>query len=73
MKRYIVKRFLLVVPTLFIITLILFIAYRSIPGSLVDLLIQQHGTELEGTPGTLEAREEMIHLLGLDTSSGCGA
>ena len=66
MRNYMIKRFVLIIPTLFIITLVLFIAYRSVPGNVVDLLVQQHGTELEGTPGTLEAREEMIELLGLD-------
>jgi len=38
MQAYIIRRLLLIVPTLFLVTLIVFFSVRFIPGSVVDLM-----------------------------------
>ena len=42
MRAYIVRRLLLIVPTLFLASLIVFIIVRFIPGSIIDLMLAQH-------------------------------
>jgi peptide/nickel transport system permease protein len=42
MRAYIVKRLLLIIPTVFLVSLIVFIVIRLIPGSIVDLMAQQY-------------------------------
>ena len=41
MRAYIIKRVLLAVPTLFIVSLIIFVMVRLIPGSVVDAMVAQ--------------------------------
>ena len=65
MKSYIVRRLLLLIPTLFIITIIVFCAVRFIPGNVVELLASQTGSM--ATPEDAErALEAIRHNLGLD-------
>lgn len=65
MKNYIIRRLLLLIPTLFIITIIVFCAVRFIPGNVVELLASQTGSM--GTPEEAEhALEAIRHNLGLD-------
>ena len=42
MRAYIIKRLLLIIPTVFLVSLIVFIVIRLIPGSIVDLMAQQY-------------------------------
>jgi len=60
MSTYIIRRLLLVIPTLFLVTLFVFFSVRLIPGDVVDLMIEeQQGVETV-------SREELEHSLGLD-------
>lgn len=56
MAKYIVKRVLLLIPTVLIIVSIVFLLMRVVPGSPVYALLEQEGAEI--TPETVEAKEE---------------
>ena len=58
MTQYIIRRLLLMVPTVFLVTLILFVLLRLTPG---DPIREQYGVDL--TPELYQARK---HQLGLD-------
>ena len=72
MLAYATKRLLLVVPTLFIVTILVFLSIRLIPGDVVDAMVE----ELEGIAGqggggvladvTTLDRDAVERLLGLD-------
>jgi peptide/nickel transport system permease protein len=63
LRNYIIRRLLLLIPTLFIVTIIVFCAARFIPGSIVEMMAAQHGSEAQNVTQT----EELIkHDLGLD-------
>jgi peptide/nickel transport system permease protein len=65
MRAYIIRRVLLIIPTLFLVTIIVFLTVRFIPGSLIDLMASQSA----GTGGERsieEIAEEIRHDLGLD-------
>jgi len=64
MHIYIVRRFLLLIPTLLILTLIVFFLVRFIPGGAIDIMMAQLQQESGETEVTRETIEEM---LGLDT------
>ena len=65
MTAYIVRRLLLLIPTLLIITMVVFLSVRFIPGNVVDVMISQMG--LTGT--TYEEDKALIEKeLGLDVS-----
>ena len=49
MRAYIIRRLLLIIPTLFILTMIVFLSVRFIPGDIIDYIdasMQDQGTEL---------------------------
>lgn len=62
MRNYIIRRVLLLIPTLFIVTIILFCAVRFIPGNVVELMASQMGEAQD--------RERLVEIirqeLGLD-------
>ncbi len=58
MRQYLIKRLLLVIPTLFLITLIVFVLTRMIPGDVVELMFEEQGYAKD--------IQEMRALLGLD-------
>jgi peptide/nickel transport system permease protein len=62
MRAYIIRRLLLIIPTLFLATLITFFIIRLVPGDIIDAMIEQlgYGTNLEATKAAVE------HKLGLD-------
>jgi peptide/nickel transport system permease protein len=66
MRAYAIRRFLLIIPTMFLVTIILFILFRMIPGDVVEMMVQEQTWEQEeGTE--LELNVEAIrHMLGLD-------
>ncbi|MBN1687155.1 MAG: hypothetical protein JW852_10900 [Spirochaetales bacterium] len=47
MFSYIIRRLLLVVPTLFLVSIIVFMAIRFIPGDVIDMMIAQLGTSVD--------------------------
>jgi peptide/nickel transport system permease protein len=64
MTTYILRRLLLLIPTLIGITLLTYILVRAAPGNAA--LIRGGGGAMGGHAMTAEAREQMIKLLGLD-------
>ena len=62
MRAYIVRRLLLIIPTMLILTILVFLSVRFIPGDVIDVL--QFRMEYE-TTGTLD-REAVERRLGLD-------
>ena len=63
MRAYIIRRLLLTISTLFLVTVIIFVLIRLVPGDAVDamaLRLAQQGFEVD------LVREEIEHMLGLD-------
>jgi peptide/nickel transport system permease protein len=58
MRRYVIRRILLLIPTLFIVSFAVFSMVRVIPGDVVELMVAEQGFA--------EDREEMRKILGLD-------
>jgi peptide/nickel transport system permease protein len=65
MRAYAIRRVLLIFPTLVLLTMIVFLSVRFIPGDVVDLIISEINTEGEMTYE--ESREMIRGELGLDT------
>ena len=63
MANYIIRRLLLLIPTLLIVTVIVFATVRLIPGDAVDVLMAQTGG---GGGATEESRARLQEMLGLD-------
>ncbi len=63
MRTYLIRRLLLIIPTLFILTIIVFLSVRFIPGDMVDTLAAQ--IMARGTGDYID-REAMERMLGLD-------
>ena len=61
MRAYIIRRLLLVIPTLFIVTVVTFLSVRFIPGDAIDAM----AVELE-MMGFVPDREALVKQLGLD-------
>ena len=61
MRAYLIRRLLLIIPTLFILTILVFLSVRFIPGDAVDAMAAQ----LEYF-GVVVDREDLLRKLGLD-------
>ena len=61
MRAYIIRRLLLIIPTLFILSIIVFLAVRLIPGDIIDVMV----IRMEFVGGDFD-REALEHMLGLD-------
>ena len=61
MRVYIIRRLLLVIPTLFLLTIIVFLTVRFIPGDVIDVMV----VALQYTAGDID-REALKRMLGLD-------
>jgi len=59
---YVIRRLLLIIPTLFMVTILVFLLSHFIPGDAIDIL----AAELEQVTGEQVDREMVAHLLGLD-------
>lgn len=64
MRNYIIRRVLLMIPTLFLVTIAVFAIVRLIPGTVIDLMVQ----EMEVQSGLFEnlTPEYLLKSLGLD-------
>ena len=63
MRAYIIRRLLLIIPTLFILTILVFLSVRFIPGDIIDTMV----AEIAWLGGSREVdREALEHMLGLD-------
>ena len=63
MRAYVIRRLLLVIPTLFILTIIVFLSVRFIPGDVIDKLEAQIQ---RSQPAMTIDREAVERMLGLD-------
>jgi peptide/nickel transport system permease protein len=65
LQAYILRRVALIIPTLVLLTMVVFLSVRFIPGDVVDLIISEINTEGEMTYE--ESRDMIREQLGLDT------
>ena len=63
MRVYIIRRLLLMIPTLFILSILVFLSVRFIPGDVIDAMVGRM-TQL-GSYGEID-RDTLEHMLGLD-------
>jgi peptide/nickel transport system permease protein len=63
MRAYIIRRLLLVIPTVFFVSLIIFFIIRLIPGNVVDIMVAQYG--MHGSVVQMD-RKAIEHALGYD-------
>ena len=63
MRAYTIRRLLLVIPTLFILSIIVFLSVRFIPGDIIDVIVGR--MEMYVGVGGID-REALEHQLGLD-------
>jgi len=67
MRAYLIRRLLLVVPTLILLSLIVFFPIRYLPGDVIDLMTAEHETSFYQEGMTHEGAVEQIRKdLGLD-------
>lgn len=59
MRNYLLRRILVLIPTLLLVSIIVFLSIRLIPGSVIDLMLQ-------GESWTQQDRDVIEHMLGLD-------
>ena len=64
MRAYIIRRLLLLIPTLFILSILVFLSVRFIPGDVIDLIAARMRAFLG--PGAEVNRELIERMLGLD-------
>jgi len=60
MRAYIIRRLLLIIPTIFLASLIVFFVIRLIPGDVIDLML------VEQVGGQKIDRADIEHILGMD-------
>ena len=65
MRAYIIRRLLLMIPTLFLVTIIVFSLSRLIPSSVLDLMVSEMSTGI-GILDPVAAKEAIRHALGMD-------
>ena len=64
MRAYMIRRLLLIIPTLFILSILVFLSVRFIPGDVIDVMV---GRMMQTYVGGVELdREALEHALGLD-------
>ena len=61
MRTYIIRRVLLLIPTLLILSIIVFLTVRLLPGNVIDAML----TDLQYSAGDMD-RERLERMLGLD-------
>ena len=61
MRAYIIRRLLLIIPTLFILTILIFLSVRFIPGDVIDTMVSLDQSGMVGIN-----REALLRMLGLD-------
>ena len=64
MRAYLVRRLLLIIPTLWILTIMVFLAVRFLPGDVVDAMVAE--METWSAAGGAIDREALEQMLGLD-------
>ncbi len=64
MLNYIIRRLLMMVPTLLLVSIICFLSVRFIPASVVDIMVAEMGSDLAVSHE--QAKEQVTEALGLD-------
>ena len=64
MRAYLIRRLLLIIPTLWILTIMVFLAVRFLPGDVVDAMVAE--METWSAAGGAIDREALEQMLGLD-------
>jgi hypothetical protein len=64
MRAYVIRRLLLLVPTLIMVSILVFMVVRFIPGSVIDLMVAE--MSMEASLGQQISQEYIKHSLGLD-------
>jgi peptide/nickel transport system permease protein len=64
MGAYVIRRLLLIIPTLFLVTILVFLIIRLIPGDVIDLMMSQN--MFETMRGREVNAEAIRHRLGID-------
>ena len=62
MRAYVIRRLLLIIPTLFLLSILVFLSVRFIPGDVIDRMVAQTEFQYGGTVD----REALERMLGLD-------
>jgi peptide/nickel transport system permease protein len=62
MTAYAIRRLLLIIPTFFLVTLLVFLATRFIPGDVIDLMLSQMSSSGTATEMTRQKVEEALGL-----------
>ena len=66
MRQYIIRRVMLMIPTMLVVSIVVFFMIRFIPGSVVDIMAMQMGQSSAGAGETVVTAETIRHSLGLD-------
>ena len=64
MRTYIIRRVLLLIPTFFLLTVLVFLSVRFLPGDVIDTMMARLAQEVVGMKHL--DRERVERLLGLD-------
>ncbi len=64
MRSYVIRRLLLIIPTLFMVTILVFMTVRFIPGSVIDLMVAEMSQE--ASLGQQISADYIKESLGLD-------
>ena len=62
MRGYLIRRVLLVIPTLFVVSILVFLSVRFIPGNVIEVMVARMGYEGGGMIDIAAAKKR----LGLD-------
>ena len=63
MRQYLIRRLLMIIPTLVLVSFMVFLSLRLLPGNMIDVMIAEMG----GSGSTVAVdRDVLIHELGLD-------
>jgi peptide/nickel transport system permease protein len=62
MRAYVIRRLLLIIPTLFLVTIIVFLSVRFVPGNVIDMMVG----EMQIPGSQEEAAAQLRQRLGLD-------
>ena len=66
MRAYIIRRLLLIIPTVFLLSIIVFLSVRFIPGDVIDVMSGRSLTSSSTAVGGKMDRAAIEHFLGLD-------
>ena len=68
MRAYLIRRLLLLIPTMFIASLIIFLIIRLIPGDIIDSMVAQQAVGGGGGGASALSRAALEKALGMDVS-----